>query len=176
MDLSGQKIDKLKIIKIVVDTPYDKKSYLCKCDCGNTCTRLETTLKRKGNHSCGCTYITNLIPGDSVTCTKAGKNRKKSFVNGSNIQMTFREGTITTNTSGCQGVSYSKTNHKWHVYVGYQCYRANLGYYEDIKDAVKIRKLAEEAIQNNTFEDFYFKIRGHQLGEKSQKYFKVKEK
>ena len=53
------------------------------------------------------------------------------FVNNSNIQMTFRQGTIKGNTSGTQGVSWSTTSYKWHVYVGYQNYRCNLGFYED---------------------------------------------
>ena len=172
MDLSGQKIDKLKIIKIIVATPYNKKSYLCKCDCGNTCTRLETTLKRKGNHSCGCGYYKNLIPGNIELCSKAGKHRKDTFVNGSNIQMTLREGTISTNTSGCQGVSWSKSAKKWHSYIGYKQYRANLGFYEDINDAIKIRHLAENAIKNNEFEEFYYILRGNKLQDKNTKQIK----
>lgn len=89
-----------------------------------------------------------------------------------NVQMTFREGTIKTNTSGYQGVSWSNTAHKWHCYIGYKNYRANLGYFEDINDATKIRKLAEQAIKDGTFENFFYNIRGYHLGERQVKQFK----
>lgn len=167
MNLSGQKFGKLKVKEIVVAKPYKKKSYLCECDCGNTCIRLESSLmssKRcKRISSCGCVQKSNLTAGDSKRCSKAGLNRKNAFVRGCNVQMTFREGTIITNTSGTQGISWSKTAKKWHVYIGYQTYRATLGFYEDINDAIKIRKLAEESIKNNTFEEFYYSIRGKYL-------------
>lgn len=172
-DLSGQKIDMLYLQKLVVKSPYNKKAYQCLCDCGNTCIRLESSILKK-NHisSCGCRSIKNLKPGNSELCSKAGLNRKKSFVNGSNIQMTFRDGTINTNTSGCQGVSWSKSAKKWHSYIGYQQYRANLGFYEDINDAIKIRHLAEDAIKNNEFEEFYYKLRGNKLQDKNTKQVK----
>lgn len=175
-NLVGQKFGKLTVVSLVVSTPYSKKAWLCKCDCGKVCIRLESSLKiskRDGRiSSCGCYIKPNLTTGDALRCSKAGSHRKDAYVNGSNVQMTFREGTIQTNTSGCQGVSWSKTSHKWHCYVGYQNYRANLGYYEEMEDAIRIRKLAEEAIKEGTFEDFYFRIRGHHLGEKQIKQIK----
>ncbi len=172
-NLTGEKIDRLKIEEVVVQKPYSKKSYRCVCDCGNSVIRLHSTLSRKGNHSCGrCTYYKNLIPGNIELCSKAGKHRKDSFVNGSNVQMTLRDGTIKTNTSGIQGVSWSRTANRWHVYVGYQNYRANLGFYEDLEDAKKVRELAEEAIKDNRFEDFFYNLRGFRLEDKLQKQFK----
>ena len=151
-DFTKQKIDMLYIEEMIVQKPYSKKAYRCKCDCGNICTRLHASLKNDSHiHSCGCYEMKNLKPGDSNRCRKAGKCRKNAFVNGSNIQMTLRKGTISTNTSGVQGVSWSSTAHKWHVYVGYQNYRANLGYFEDKDLAIKVRMKAEDAIKNNTF-------------------------
>lgn len=174
-DLTNKKIDMLYVEEMIVQKPYNKRKYRCKCDCGNVCTRLHASLKNEKHiHSCGCYQKENLKPGDTKLCSKAGKHRKDTFVNGSNVQMTFREGTISTNTSGIQGVSWSNSAHKWHVYVGYQNYRANLGFFEDIKIAIQIRKMAEEAIKNDTFEDFYYVMRGFHLGEKNQKQFKKK--
>lgn len=172
----GDRFGKLTILRAEVQYPYSKKSYLCKCDCGNEVVRLHSSLhsaERDGRiSSCGCYFKNYLTPGDSKRCSKAGQHRKDSFVNGSNIQMTLREGTIVTNTSGQQGVSWSKSAHKWHCYIGYRNYRANLGFYEDIEDAIKVRKLAEKAIEDDTFEDFFFKLRGHHLGEKQSQQFK----
>lgn len=175
-DLVGERFGKLTVISLEVATPYLKRRWLCKCDCGNYCTRLESSLHNSSRDgrvsSCGCISQSFLKPGNSDLCKKAGKHRKDAFVNGSNVQMTFRDGTISTNSSGCQGVSWSNSAHKWHCYVGYQNYRCNLGFYENIEDAISIRKLAEKAIQENNFEDFFFSIRGHHLGEKQRKLYK----
>lgn len=180
MDLTGKRFGMLVVKELVVPKPYMKKSWLCKCDCGNECVRLEATLKAAKKHgrtsNCGCITKQNLTVGDSKRCSKAGLHRKDAFVKGCNVQMTFRDGTISTNTSGVQGVSWEKRTHKWHVYIGYQNYRANLGYYEDLEDAKKIRELAEEALKKDIFEEFYYQVRGKKLNEQTKQYFKKKKK
>lgn len=172
-DLSGRRFGMLQVIDIDVAKPYCKKSYTCLCDCGKVCTRLEASLKAAARDnripSCGCYTAKNLRPGDAELCSKAGSSRKNSFVDGCNVQVTFRKGTFVTNTSGCQGVAWSKTANKWHVYIGYQRYRPNLGFYTSYDTAVKVRKAAEEAIRSHTFEDFYYSIRGCRLGEKQHR-------
>ena len=176
MDLTGQRFGKLIVKELVVAKPYKKKSWLCKCDCGNTCIRLEMTLKsskRDGRESsCGCKSKEYLTAGDSARCSKAGLHRKDAFVDGCNIQMTFRDGTISTNTSGVQGVSWEKKLCRWHVYIGYKNYRANLGYYDDLGYAKKVRLLAEEAIKKDLFEEFYYQVRGKKINENTKQYFK----
>ena len=175
-DYTGMRIGQLTVLELVTKTPYSKRAWKCICGCGNIITRkdssLHNSIRDKRNANCGCITKQNLTSGDVERCSKAGLHRKDAFKDGCNIQMTFRDGTIKGNTSGTQGVSYSKINNKWHCYIGYKQYRANLGYYEDIEDAIKIRTLAEQAIKDNTFEDFFFRIRGHHLGEKQQKYVK----
>lgn len=175
-DLTGQRFGKLIVLNLEVASPWVRRRWRCKCDCGNECSRLESTLlnsqRDNTTPSCGCFRRSFLVPGNPELCSKAGSHRKDSFVNGSNVQMTFRNGTISTNTSGCQGVSWSNTAHKWHCYIGYQNYRCNLGFYQDKEDAVKVRHFAEEAIRKDEFEDFYFKLRGYKLGEKQAKQFK----
>ncbi len=178
MNLKGQKIGMLTILYCTVEKPWKARKWMCRCDCGNLIERLESSLNRAKKvgtiSSCGCTTKIYLKPGDSELCTKAGLHRKDSFVDGSNIQMTLRAGTISTNTSGCQGVSWSRSANKWHVFVGYQCYRANLGFIENLDDAINLRNRAEEAIKDGTFEDFYYQLKGYHLGEKQQKQFNKK--
>jgi len=119
--------------------------------------------------------LANLRPGTKELCTKAGKARAVARnINGMNVDMTFRPGTIITNTSGIQGVSYERKINKWHVYVGYKSYRCNLGYYKDIEVAKQIRELAEQHIKDDTFEDFFYELRGFRIEDKLQKQFKFK--
>lgn len=171
MDLVGKRFDKLLVINYEGKTNYRTKKWKCKCDCGKECIRTEQALLDKNHkHSCGCITNKNLIPGDSSRCSKAGKERAaKRNVNGINVDMLMRNNPISTNTSGIQGVSWSNTAHKWHTYVGYKSYRCNLGYYEDINDAKKIHKMALDTIRLNTFEDFFYELRGFRIEDKLTK-------
>ena len=161
----GKTVDHLTLIRIVDTVPGTRgliNVWECRCDCGNTVTLQERTLVNKTHvHSCGCYQKKNLLPGDKEVVKKAGKARaEKRNKDGCNVDMLFRERPITTNTSGVQGISWSKTANKWHVYVGYQNRRANLGFYEDINDAKEIRELALAAIREGNFEEFFFRVRG----------------
>lgn len=49
-----------------------------------------------------------------------------------------------SNTSGITGVSWSKSKNKWEAYITINKKRKNLGRYENIDDAIRVRKEAEE--------------------------------
>ena len=58
-DLTGQRFGRLVVLKQDGFTEKNKHNsryaiWLCKCDCGNYCRMDTGTIKRKGNHSCGC--------------------------------------------------------------------------------------------------------------------------
>lgn len=124
-------------------------------------------------HNINQNSLANLKPSTPELCRKAGKARAaKRNIDGMNVDMTFRSGTIKTNTSGIQGVSWAKNMGRWHVYVGYKSYRCNLGYYDTLKDAKYIREMAEKSIKDNTFEDFFYDLRGFRIEDKLQKIYK----
>lgn len=50
----GLKIGKLTLIKFLGRNKHSKKQWLCKCDCGNTCVRIEGNLKTTPVPHCGC--------------------------------------------------------------------------------------------------------------------------
>lgn len=161
----GQRFDLLEVIAFEDVIKYGHSfmyRWRCRCDCGNICVHNERTLlDSKRKHSCGCITKLTLTPGDRERTSKAGKARaEKRNKDGCNVDMLFRDKPISTNTSGVQGVSWEKRLNKWHVYIGYKNNRANLGYYEDLNDAIKIRKAGLKAIKDGTFEDFYYSIRG----------------
>lgn len=161
----GATIDDLRLISVSEIKKYGTHRiafWNCLCKCGNSCTISEASLKDNNHHhSCGCYQKKLLTPGDATRASKAGKARaEKRNVDGVNVDMLFRKETISTNTSGVQGVSWDKNCHKWHCYLGYKNKRANLGYFEDKNDAIKIRQMGIEAIKEGTFEEFYKAIRG----------------
>ena len=57
-DLTGQKFDRLTVIKRIDDyvSPSGHKyvNWLCKCDCGNELSVISSNLKRGNTKSCGC--------------------------------------------------------------------------------------------------------------------------
>lgn len=65
-DLTGQKFGRLTVIE---QSGYTEKNqygsryavWLCRCDCGNYCKMDTGTLKRRGNHSCGCLAREHLL-------------------------------------------------------------------------------------------------------------------
>lgn len=161
----GDKKGKLTLIRCVgltkVGHSYEYE-WECRCDCGNKrILRERSLLKDDHLHSCGCIPKNNLTPGDSKRVSEAGKARAtKRNKEGCNVDMLFREKTIATNTSGVQGVSWSKVTNKWAVYIGYKKRRAYLGSYEDFEDAIKVRQAGLKAAKEGTFEDFYFSLKG----------------
>ena len=171
----NQKIDDLTLLS--VEQQFDKNNrtrylWTCQCKCGNTCKVYEKSLLDKSrHHSCGCYKQSYLQPGNMDLVIKAGKARANiRNKDGVNVDMLFRDNTISTNTSGVQGVSWSKSNNKWHTYVGYQGRRATLGYFEDLEDAKKVRQMCLDAIKNGTFEEFFKKLRGKDYKSTYKKY------
>ena len=72
-DLTNQKFGLLTAIKIV-NTTHLGNYWLCKCDCGNECIKLASTLIREKALSCGCLnmskgelIIENLLKKNNIT-------------------------------------------------------------------------------------------------------------
>lgn len=50
----GQKLGKLTLLKYIGHDKHSKRRWLCLCDCGNTCERVEGNLIRTKVPHCGC--------------------------------------------------------------------------------------------------------------------------
>ena len=168
--LVGQRFGMLEVLRYVRRTEYRDHVWECKCDCGNIVNRNQSNLLKTDKiHSCGCYNQQYLKAGNAESCRKAGIARaQKRNINGINVDMLDNSKNISTNTSGHKGISWSKSAHKWHVYVGYKSYRCNLGYVEHFDDAVNLRELACKHIEEGTFEDFFYELRGFRIEEKLQ--------
>ena len=61
IDLTGQKFGRLTVIKRGKNTKYNKATFLCKCDCGNTKVVIGSSLTNGRTTSCGCKQVEDTI-------------------------------------------------------------------------------------------------------------------
>ncbi|MCL1791004.1 MAG: AP2 domain-containing protein [Peptococcaceae bacterium] len=128
-DMSGQRFGRLLALeKTGEQSKYGGTLWKCQCDCGKIVEVSRKDLVQGHNKSCGCWgSVLENIDGTRVSLIKCTKIRRN-------------------NTSGCTGVSFSSRDKKWQAGIGFKGKHYSLGYYSDINEAIKVRKLAEEKL------------------------------
>jgi len=71
-------------------------------------------------------------------------NRKSGLRIVTTSQNCMNRGLHSNNTSGVTGVCWHKNNEKWMVQINIDGKPTNLGYFSNLEDATKVRKVAEE--------------------------------
>lgn len=71
-------------------------------------------------------------------------NRKYNLRKATESQNNMNSYKPSNNTSGVKGISWSERDSLWHVYIGTNDKRINLGWFQNFEDAVKCRLEAEE--------------------------------
>ena len=71
-------------------------------------------------------------------------NRKSMLRIANSTQNTINRSMQSNNTSGYVGISWNKQYRKWHAYISIYNKRINIGYFDNIQEAVIARKQAEE--------------------------------
>ncbi len=108
------------------------KIYRCLCDCGKEILVDTNSLTTGNTASCGCLTAKNMselhIAG--TTPSKLKKNARK------------------TNTSGYTGVWFDKLREKWAAEITFRGKRYRLGRYNEKKDAIAVRKEAENKLHS----------------------------
>lgn len=133
-DLLGRKFGMLTVMERVFIN--NRTHWKCKCDCGGEKVVTPTNLKKGYTKTCGC-------KGTFKASQK--KALKKYYVNGTYISSLSNDRAINSNnTSGHRGVSYRKDRNKYRAYIKFQGKNIFLGNYDNIEDAIKARKCAEE--------------------------------
>lgn len=141
-DITGQRFGRLVAIEPTDERRHNNVVWKCKCDCENMVLVSGEKLIRGNTQSCGC------LKRERTTEENSIKSAIKS-------NRTWR-----TNTSGYTGVSWCAKGQKWRAYISLKNHgNAYLGRYEDINDAIRIRKLAEEAVMEDRFEEFYKELK-----------------
>lgn len=138
-DLTGKRFGKLTVLQKSNKTDKKKQVYFdCECDCGNTKAILGSNLSRGITKSCGCAR------------TEAGKRVKEHHegnlrVDGVLIPSLNRKRNK-NNAIGIKGVSPYKTKRgiKYRAFISVDNVPEYLGTYTTVKEAVDVRKKAEE--------------------------------
>lgn len=124
-------------------------TYLCQCSCEkHTLLYVRGTHLRNGNtRSCGCLH-------DEAFAAISEKRNVNSVCGNTNVSTITYRTLPKNNTSGYLGVNWHKSVQKWSARITFQGYTYSLGYYDDIQDAVRVRKDAEEKFYDG-FLDWY---------------------
>ncbi len=133
-DLTGKKFGKLIVLSFS-HYSNDKYAYWnCRCDCGCEKTVYSYNLISGAVKSCGC---------ERVACGKKYGERNLHIFEGVQIEKAQAKTMPKNNTSGFRGVFKDKKTNKWRARMILQGRRYELGYFENLEDAINARIKAE---------------------------------
>ncbi len=150
-DLVGKTFGRLLVLEETEKRDSDGAIiWKCQCQCvDKTIMYVDTESLKSGNtRSCGCLVLENGYE------SYYGKNVFKRYGQEDKEHETqvtlYGQQPGVRNTSGVVGVSFDKSRQKWVAQIGFFGKHYYLGRYENIEDAIKMRKYAEKM----THEDF----------------------
>lgn len=139
VDLTGKKFERLTVIKKDEDR---KNHWICKCDCGNTVSVLDFYLIHGKTKSCGCYRADRARKHlEKIRDVTINANKELS-IDGTRISA-LKQKISSNSKTGIKGVSKIKDG-KYIAYIKLKGKRKHLGTYEDIEEAKKARRMAEE--------------------------------
>lgn len=146
-DLTGERFGRLVALE-----PTDKRTkwngcivWKCKCDCGNYTEVPQALLIAKKNNvrSCGCLAKESQKKVGEYIGSLFVKNK---IIENTNVQVISRDTLQSNNTSGVTGVRWDSSRKKWLAEIRFKNKVYYLGRFEDKKDAIEVRKEAEEKL------------------------------
>lgn len=155
-DITGKRFGRLVVLGISEEKNGNRRLWKCRCDCGNIINVSIDKLNSGKTISCGCRTkeirknFGNMVRSTTISADHREKQTVISIIreqNGKNQK---------NNASGKTGVSWSKSNGKYFSYIGFRGKRYNLGYYHELKDAIRAREIAEDELHKN-FVEWYAK-------------------
>lgn len=139
-DIAGQRFGHLTALERserYIERSDHSKRYLwkCVCDCGEIVYRLPDKLRSNINSTCE-----QCLEKEKVSAMLANAG----FVDGTQLSKLLRTEPNASNTSGVRGVCWNSRTQKWRAALRFRGQNYFLGEYEDIAEAVKARRRAEE--------------------------------
>ena len=124
----GQRFGKLVVLEELAGGKVQ-----CQCDCGAIKTVNKAHLLHGDITSCGCSQK-----------EMAKKNREPFLHDGTDINKIKASKATSRSKSGIRGVCWNERKGKWRANIGFKGKKIDLGYYDNIDDAIAARKAAEE--------------------------------
>ena len=118
-------------------TYYDGHGYRCECKCGNIVVVHGGSLRKGRTRSCGCMHH-EMITENIKTF------HEKIIFEGTNIPSISSNKLRIDNTSGVRGVHRRKN--RWQALITFKNKDYYLGSYDDLDEAVRVRKEAEDRL------------------------------
>ena len=138
VDLTGKKFNHLTVISFSHSTSH-KVFWNCLCDCGKATVVRGDYLKNGKTTSCGCVTQETLEDGRTKL--------KKAFVDGTSVSQISPERKLNfNNKTGVKGVRRSSARHKYRAQITFKGKVYHLGFYDNLEDAAKARKQAEDKL------------------------------
>ena len=148
-DLVGKTFGRLTVIKENIEMrrlkPGRGAIWDCVCACGKAHTVVGQALRYGEIKSCGCLQREIASAMGKIRGCDHLRGYEPDRVDGISVESLTR-GMLRNNTSGYKGVSWSSKKGKWRAYITIRDKQKSLGNYDDILDAVKARKEAEDEI------------------------------
>jgi hypothetical protein len=136
-DIVGKQFGQLTVLsrsnERKVRGKYARIQYQCRCDCGKILLVYRDSLINEDIKSCGCLNLNKDIP----------ENLRQEFIEGTQISK-IQNKITKANKSGIVGVNWDKSRKKWMAGIRFKGHRYNLGYFDNLEDAAKIRQEAEK--------------------------------
>ena len=121
---------------LTVTEHISDNKYRCVCNCGNECIRTYESITQSRTMCCD-------------ECAKVRKTQalleSDTFVAGTQPCKLHSKPTK-ANKSGIVGVNWDKARGKWQASIRFRGHKYNLGRFDDIEEAAKIRAIAEKEL------------------------------
>lgn len=133
-------LNRIKLLEETDKRDYGSIIWRCRCFCGKEFFAVPSKIKQKKIKSCGCLNAQHW----SKNIQEALKNYKdRNLVDGTSLLL-ISKNLISSNGSRYKGIVWDKKRQKWRVRISFQKREIYLGRFDDIEDAIKARKEAEE--------------------------------
>lgn len=134
LNLQGKRFGRL-----VAEKPMQRRGadasvlWLCRCDCGNYTVVSSNKLRMGNTASCGCVGV------------KAAQG-KKTFIDGTCVEILLSQKLPKNNTSGYRGVS--RKRERWQAYITYAGKTMWLGVFDTAQEAAAAREKADQRLRD----------------------------
>lgn len=139
----GKRYNRLTVLKATGKrTKKQEIIYKCKCDCGNIKYTTSARLKNGSVKSCGCYNIET----SKEIGIKARQRNDKYYKDGTFLCALDFKKPKANNDSGYTGIHWHNRDKIWEANITLKGKRYYLGRFNNINDAIKIRKTAEDIL------------------------------